>query len=1018
MWSVVTAMGAAPLISNERLMSFEGIEPPADVATVNSIISTSDRHYKDGERSLQWDFKPGGVLSIDRDLRFEPKDSTGVDTYLSGLVVWIYSPVAADDSLTFKFMKDDRECTSFKMGLNFTGWRAAWVCYERDMQGSPMEGMNGIRIIAPDREGTLYIDHLLTAAKMDSRYQTADLQVPFVNAGTKSHWLQLYNHSRRTSDMPLEPYVTDREKADIATMEARFKEMIYRPSQLTDKRIEAIRKDFKFYDIRRDDDGNITGCPLFFERHGECYERIIDGYVKPIFARAHMELKEYFNLMNRVAIAYNDATEKDQKDELASIFLDMYDHVTDQGVAYGSCMGNFTHYGYSFRGYYTAYYLMKELLAQTGRLDYASKGMLWYAMTGEVYIPPTAWGMDIDTFNTMTTGRIASILMMPDTPEKVRYLKSFSRWINNGCLPADGLSGCFKPDGAIFHHCNNYPAYAIGGLDGASKMIYLLSGTEFAVSELAHSTVKKGLLTMRFYCNKTEFPISMSGRHPDGKGRLVPIQYAYMALTGTPDGSQCVDKEMGDAYLRLVTEAGKKNEESPEYAPAVPGDITAIMTHHLLQEGCTPEMAPQGNLNLGYGCVNVQRRDNWSAVIRGHSRYLWAAEHYRGENFYGRYLAHGSLQLFTSPDKEGDVSLVSSGWTESGFDWGRIPGATARHLPLEELKAVVLNVDKFSGYEEMLYSDEAFAGGVTLDGRDGAWGMKLHEHDKYDGALRARKSYHMIDNRIVCLGSDIENDESQYDTETTVMQLALLDDSARGYWGAPVTGRDWYMDHLNTGYYFPGTKDKPVPQVEIDRSSISNEGKPTRGDWVNMVLNHGKAPKGDSYHYAIYLQTTPAKMAGVSKKPGYKVLKQDREAHVVSDLEKNITSYVMFEADGMLPKAGVVDRVDKPCLVMVREDGNGGFTVSVANPDLALYEGESDDIYDTEGRRIERSIYSRPWIGNKCGIAPVAVTLRGRWNIPAGDKYRVLSSDQDRTVIEFQCREGAAIQLAGSKCHL
>ena len=30
-------------------------------------------------------------------------------------------------------------------------------------------------------------------------------------------------------------------------------------------------------------------------------------------------------------------------------------------------------------------------------------------------------------------------------------------------------------------------------------MIYLLSGTEFKVSELAHSTVKNVLLTMRFY---------------------------------------------------------------------------------------------------------------------------------------------------------------------------------------------------------------------------------------------------------------------------------------------------------------------------------------------------------------------------------------------------------------------------------------------------------------------------------------------------------------------------------------
>ena len=58
----------------------------------------------------------------------------------------------------------------------------------------------------------------------------------------------------------------------------------------------------------------------------------------------------------------------------------------------------------------------------------------------------------------------------------------------------------------------------------------------------------------------------------------------------------------------------------------------------LVENGFRAEPDPQGNLSLGYGCVSVQRRENWSAVARGHSRYLWAAEHYLGHNLYGRYL--------------------------------------------------------------------------------------------------------------------------------------------------------------------------------------------------------------------------------------------------------------------------------------------------------------------------------------------------------------------------------------------
>lgn len=44
----------------------------------------------------------------------------------------------------------------------------------------------------------------------------------------------------------------------------------------------------------------------------------------------------------------------------------------------------------------------------------------------------------------------------------------------------------------------------------------------------------------------------MSGRHPNGKRQLVPIQYATMAIAGTPDGKQKYDPEMAVVYLRLV----------------------------------------------------------------------------------------------------------------------------------------------------------------------------------------------------------------------------------------------------------------------------------------------------------------------------------------------------------------------------------------------------------------------------------------------------------------------------------
>ena len=513
----------AQIVTDERMFSFEEPQLPACITGVQSQLGISGAHYKDGKHSLEWTFEPNGKLELRKDLKFEKKDPTGKDLYLSAFIVWIYNEQPQDAAIEFEFLKDGRKCASFPFGINFKGWRAAWVCYDgRDMQGTPEEGMNELRIVAPNAKGRLFIDHLITATKVDARQQTADLQVPFVNAGTTNHWLVLYKHSLLKPDIELTP-VSDRQRQEMKLLEKRFRDMIYTKGKVTEKEAETIRKKYDLYQITYKD-GQVSGVPIFMVRASEAYERMIPDWDKDMLTKMGIEMRAYFDLMKRIAVAYNNSEAGSPvREEMKRKFLAMYDHITDQGVAYGSCWGNIHHYGYSVRGLYPAYFLMKDVLREEGKLLEAERTLRWYAITNEVYPKPEGNGIDMDSFNTQTTGRIASILMMEDTPEKLQYLKSFSRWIDYGCRPAPGLAGSFKVDGGAFHHRNNYPAYAVGGLDGATNMIYLFSRTSLAVSELAHRTVKDVLLAMRFYCNKLNFPLSMSGRHPDGQGKLVPI---------------------------------------------------------------------------------------------------------------------------------------------------------------------------------------------------------------------------------------------------------------------------------------------------------------------------------------------------------------------------------------------------------------------------------------------------------------------------------------------------------------
>lgn len=995
------------VVHNERLLSFENTLP-SQLSGKKCTFAISSDHYKDGTHSLKWTFQPGAELVLKRDLKFEQKDPTGKDTYLSAFIIWIYNEKAQDKHVTFQFLKDGKVCTSFQFGINYTGWRAAWVCYERDMEGTPETGMNELRLTAPDVQGELYIDHLITAVKVDARQQAPDVQVPFVHKGTDNHWLVLYPHSLWKSDLPLEN-VTAKDLQDMHLMEQRFRKMIYTSGKLSDKEVTAIRRKYDKYGIHYTN-GKVTGLPIFMVRQSEAYERMIPGWDKDMFTKLGMEMKDYFDLMKRIAVAYLNARDVSVKAEMKDKFMAMYDHITDQGVAYGSCWGNIHHYGYSLRNLYIAYFLMKKELQEAGKLDQAEAAMRWYAITNEVYAKPVGNGIDMDAFNTQTSGRIASILMMQDTPEKLRYLRSFSRWIDYGCRPAPGLADAFKSDGSAYHHCNNYPAYAVGGLEGATAMIYLMSNTRFAVSAEAHETVKKALLTMRFYCNKFQFPLSMSGRHPNGKGRLIPYQFGLLAKAGFSDGKQKYDKELAEAYLRLVEEPATTDKNEPDYVPRTSSKEERKLTAELKAAGFHPETDPQGNIALGYACVSVQRRDNWAAVVRGHSRYLWNAEHYLDADFYGRYLGYGSLQLLTGRPGQ-TVSFTTSGWQENGFDWNRMPGTTSIHLPFDKLRARVLNVDTFSGMEEMLYSDEAFAGGLSQAHTNGSFGMKLHEHDKYNGSHRARISYHFFGDKIIALGSDIENNNKDYPTETTVFQLAAITPVEKEYWNNFKDNGHTYLAPDGAGYFVPGKAvfEKRFPQVTVGERSV----KPTEGDWVSLYFNHGKAPEKSSYEYVVLPKTDASTLAAFARKPDYKILQQNRSAHVVTS--GAITSYILFETPEEKLPGQWIEKTDTSCLVMVDQQDKKHLLLTVSQPDLALYRGASDEAFDKDGKRIERSIYSRPWKYSASQEIPVTVTLRGQWTLQESPYVKLLSSDRKKTVIRFDCREARSYDVKLSR---
>ena len=1006
------------------ILSFENGIAPAKEGR-HSSLKVSQEHSKLGQNSLLWKWTGEGAwIEIPGKIPYLPQNPNPKETSVSTFVFWVYSPEPVEGSMTFTFMKGDKVCCGFDYRLGFTGWRGAWVAFDRDMGGEPETGMDKVVITAPKgaKKGTLYFDGIITSAFEDVRHHTADWQAPFINKGTTSHWLVLNDNWNLSLDIPSGQNITEKERAEMDSVKTRFITLVSEGKKVKDK--EQIRQTFDSYGITCNKDGTITGKPVFFTRYGETYINLGIPDASRQFSDNGQLLRAANDFMLDLAVAWQNADSQEWKDEIAGMYVSMTRHLLDQGFAAGSALGTLHHLGYSMRNFYTAPVIMHEVLEQAGLAKDVQQAMEWFSGVGEVKTAPVAPGMDIDAFNTSLMGRMASVIMLEDTPYKKAYMKALSRWIDNGFKYTEGLRPCFKRDGSVQHHRKAYPAYATGGFDGAVNAVWMLHGTGFAVSEESHGILKQALLEMRFYCNLKSFPLAMSGRHPDGKGALIPRHFALLADAGSPDRKEIIDTDLASAYLRLAGTSGKWGKR---FSAA----------------GITAEPSPEGCHVYPFNCSLSYRQDDWLVTIAGHSRYLWSAEIYNGANHYGRYLTHGSMEIIADGHP---VSCIGSGYQVAGYDWCHVPGTTAAEVPMEAMKADVRNVDEFSGYEEMLLSDEWFAGGVTHRNTAGAYAMILHEHDKYNGSLKAKKSFFAVEDRIVCLGSDLENLLPGSSLHTTLFQNALP--SPESVAGSPegidavlssstsvnggkisvMTFNETYtgdmtvlQDHFGNAWF---VKDARIGvRRGLQQSFHEETDARTEGYFEKAWIDHGgMVGKGilagdrymkDNYEYMVVVHADEKEIEEYSTgQLPYSVLRCDSKAHIIRDNATGITACAIYEELSGLPEqacSGLVAAT--PCMLMFSMS-DGKMTLSASNPDLNLYQGESDEEYDEDGNRKERSVYGREWIDNPCGPTEIRIVMSGLWKL-AGDTLSDVSVtyEGDDTAIIFRTREALTEEI-------
>ncbi|AFL97003.1 chondroitinase family polysaccharide lyase [Ornithobacterium rhinotracheale] len=986
------ALMCFPLLAQKNVINIPANSDGLVLKAEKSMVKLVENPSKTISQSAEWDW------SKNADFKLFNLASTKVENPRATLVFWLYNTTPQNEKLMVKVSQDASNYFIFPFGLNFKGWRTAWVMFHRDMQvvGNPKK-INFIEFLKPKnaKNGIFYLNDVRLVNEVNPRSPMQDEQLPFVNKGVEksanAHWVALYNFAHQPKKLAETKSVTISQQNGITTIAKRLKKQILDDFDVEKNKVSfaEVQKEFNDWGIQ-EKNGIYSGKPVLSMNDREILK-------KEQLPEKH--IKDFTELMLKIAILRDFSQNLTEQKILDSMFLTLLNFMHDQGWAAGSGMGALHHLGYNFEGFYESCFLMRDVIKAAGLTQQTYDDMFWFSGLGRIYTPKKDLPhSNIDVFNTLLRGMLCTILTDDNKGKIAQELKQFSWWLSENMMPTYSIRGTFKPDGAVVHHGTLYPAYGVGGFRGLSETVYALSKTDFQVSTAAYNSFKKVLLTAHAYANPRHWPLSVAGRHPTGNFKLSPKPFLWTALS-SPTVDE--DAELASAYMLILN---KNKDKWSQY----------FKTKNIKAK------YPTGHWNINYGLLDLHRRKDWLVALRGHNRYFVSHESYPGQNVFGRFLTYGNFQVLYD---ENDKNAPKNNFEDKGWDWSLIPGTTTLHLPIDAMRANIINADNYSGVEEMLLTDEVFAGGTNLNGQ-GVYAMQLHGHDKYDmGSFRANKSWFMFDDLVVCLGSDIENNRSDVETRTTVFQNYLGEKTVESKNALRLNGKSLsvnrpqftkYMrvlDSRKIGYVFP-----KVGQVELYRglqkSRDQKDQKDTQGVFETLTFNHKKSPKNQKYEYAMLIDTDDKALAEVQNRIQsgalYKVLQQDSIAHIVDYLPLNMCGLVVFKANKKLYNP-LVESINKPSLILYEKKGND-YQFAITNPDLGFFQGK-DDTPIINGKRKEVSIYSRKWYGTPATPSVVKVVLNGLFEILPNDAIKSVRREDRKTIIEVKCAYGIATKF-------
>ncbi|HDG9574011.1 TPA: polysaccharide lyase 8 family protein [Staphylococcus aureus] len=434
-------------------------------------------------------------------------------------------------------------------------------------------------------------------------------------------------------------------------------------------------------------------------------------------------------------------------------------------------------------------------------------------------------------------------------------------------------NGFYKDGSYIDHQDVPYTgAYGVVLLEGISQMMPMIKETPFKETS-QNDTILKSWIDDGF------MPLIYKGEMMDlSRGRAISRENetshsaSVTVMKSLLRLSDAMDESTKAKYKKIVKtsvksdSSYKQNDYLSSYSDI--SKMKALMEDSTLS---TNDLTQQLKIYNDMDRVTYHNKDlDFAFGLSMTSKNVARYESINNENLKGWHTGAGMSYLYNSDMKH----YRDNFWATA--DMKRLAGTTT--LDNEEPK-------------ENKNSDKTFVGGTKFDDQHASIGMEFENQDK---TLTAKKSYFILNDKIVFLGTGIKNTDSSMNPVTTIENR-----KANGYTLYTDDKQTTNSNNQETNSVFLESTDtkKNIGYHFLNKSKINVKKESHTGKWSEINKSQKTEDKKDEYYevtqkhsnsdnkYGYVLYPSLSKDVFKSKASQVTVVKQDDDFHVVKDNE-------------------------------------------------------------------------------------------------------------------------------------